>query len=203
VVFKDEILKGEQPAILDRDLFDAVQAEFSEKATNHQAARTKSEALLAGRIFDDRGNRMTPSHARKGDLKYRCYLSSSLLQGAPERAGSVRRVPAAELEALVVRSVREHIKPLQPVDDRSLAGTYIERVEVQPGRLVVRLSRVSDATSEQAGGGAVLQVPWRKTCPYRKSNPDVLMVQSSQERLGDDAANCLNRPRNRCILAQR
>ena len=29
------------------------------------------------------------------------------------------------------------------------------------------------------------------------------MVQSSQERLGDDAANCLNRPRNRCILAQR
>jgi hypothetical protein len=34
-------------------------------------------------------------------------------------------------------------------------------------------------------------------------SPDVLMVQSSQERLGDDAANCLNRPRNRCILAQR
>jgi hypothetical protein len=41
------------------------------------------------------------------------------------------------------------------------------------------------------------------SCPYRKSNPDVLMVQSSQERLGDDAANCLNRPRNRRILAQR
>jgi len=37
--------------------------------------------------------------------------------------------------------------------------------------------------------------------PYRKSNPDVLMVQSSQERLGDDAANCPNRPRNRRILA--
>ena len=40
-------------------------------------------------------------------------------------------------------------------------------------------------------------------CLYRKSNPDVLMVQSSQEWLGDDAANCLNRPRNRRILAQR
>ena len=40
-------------------------------------------------------------------------------------------------------------------------------------------------------------------CPYRKSNPDVLMAQRSQERLGNDAANGLDRPRNRCILAQR
>ena len=39
-------------------------------------------------------------------------------------------------------------------------------------------------------------------CPYRKLNSNVLMVQSSEERLGNDAANCLDRPRNRCILAQ-
>jgi hypothetical protein len=29
----------------------------------------KSAALLAGRIFDDRGNRMTPSHVRKRGIK--------------------------------------------------------------------------------------------------------------------------------------
>ena len=75
---------------------------------------------MAGRIFDDRGNRMTPSHARKGGIKYRYYLSSALLQGAAERAGSVRRVQAAEVEALVVRSVSEHLKLSQPIDDRSL-----------------------------------------------------------------------------------
>ena len=74
----------------------------------------KSEALLSGRIFDDRGNRMSPSHARKGGIKYRYYLSSALLQGAAERAGSVRRVPAAEIEALVARSVREHLKSAAP-----------------------------------------------------------------------------------------
>jgi hypothetical protein len=39
-----------------------------------------------------------------------------------------------------------------------------------------------------------------ETCPYRKSNSDVLMVQSSEVRLGNDAANGLNLPRNRCIL---
>ena len=85
VPFKGEILQGEQPAIVDRDLFDAVQAKLSEQMNSHKAARMKSEALLIGRIFDDRGNRMSPSHARKGGIKYRYYLSSALLQGAAEQ----------------------------------------------------------------------------------------------------------------------
>ena len=63
VTFKGEILKGEQPAIPDGDLFDAVQTKLSEQATNHKATRMKLEALLAGRIFDDRGNRMSPTYA--------------------------------------------------------------------------------------------------------------------------------------------
>jgi hypothetical protein len=37
-------------------------AKLSEQANNHKTTRMKSEALLAGRIFDDRGNRMTPSY---------------------------------------------------------------------------------------------------------------------------------------------
>src|SRR5712672_202105 len=109
VVFKGEVLPGEQPAILDRDPFDAVQAKLSDHRNNQTVARGKSDALLTGRIYDDRGNRMTPSHVRKGGIKYRYYLSSSLLHGQPGRAGSVRRVPAAEVEALVASAVREHI----------------------------------------------------------------------------------------------
>src|SRR6204780_1790336 len=110
VAFKGEILKGEQPAILDRALFDAVQARLNEQVTNHNAKWLKSEALLTGRIFDDRGNRMTPSHARRGNVKYRYYLSSALLQGTAERAGSVRRAPATAVLALVLKSAREHLK---------------------------------------------------------------------------------------------
>jgi site-specific DNA recombinase len=96
VSFKGEVLQGEQPAIVDRDLFDAVQTKLNEQINNHKALRTKSAALLAGRIFDDRGNRMGPSHARKGGIKYRYYLSSALLQGEAARAGSVCRVSAVK-----------------------------------------------------------------------------------------------------------
>jgi hypothetical protein len=62
---KGQVLPGEQPAILDRKLFETVQRKLDEQLTNHSAKRGTSESLLIGRIFDDRGNRMTPSHARK------------------------------------------------------------------------------------------------------------------------------------------
>src|SRR6266403_928356 len=75
VAFKGEVLQGEQPAIVDRDLFDTVQAKLHDQRHNHTVTRAKSDALLIGRIYDDRGNRMTPSHARKGGIKYRYYLS--------------------------------------------------------------------------------------------------------------------------------
>ena len=89
VAFKGEVLAGEQPAIIDRDLFDAVQARLSEQVTNHKVSRTGSEALLLGRIVDDRGHRMSPSHVRKRAIKYRYYLSSALPQGRPKQAGTV------------------------------------------------------------------------------------------------------------------
>jgi hypothetical protein len=139
VPFKGEIFKGEQPAMVDRDLFEAVQARLTEQANHHQTARMRSDALLKSRIFDDRGNRMTPSHTRKGGIKYPYYLSSALLQGMAERAGSVSRVPAAEIETLVVKSVRDHLKLAGTMDDRSVVETQLARMEVQQERLIIYL----------------------------------------------------------------
>jgi DNA invertase Pin-like site-specific DNA recombinase len=161
VKFKSEVLVGEQPAIIDRDLFDAVQVKLNAQVSNHKTARTKSEALLAGRIFDDRGNRMTPSHVRKGGIKYRYYLSSVLLQGSAERAGSVRRVPAVEIETQVAKSVREHLKLSASIDDRSLIDRHVARVEVQSERLVIQL--VQPHKTDRAKVDGTLNVPWRKT----------------------------------------
>src|ERR1700747_1256343 len=127
-----------------------------------------SEALLTGRIFDDRGNRMSPSHVRKGGRKYRYYLSSALFHGAAERAGSVRRVPAADIEALVIRSVREHLKPSQEIDDRSLVHTHVARVEVQPEQLIIQLAETQGSDRQKVGSNAALQVAWQKTISRRR-----------------------------------
>jgi site-specific DNA recombinase len=183
VPFKGEILRGEQTAIVDQGLFDAVQAKLSEQINGHKAARIKSEALLAGRIFDDRGNRMTPSHARKRGIKYRYYLSSTLLQGQAERSGSVRRIPATEIEALVIRSVRDHLKPSAPIDDRSLVDTHVARVEVQPEQLVIQLAQPERTNRKGARAVKTLRVPWHKTPSMRRREillPDALDPQHAR-----------------------
>ena len=155
VSFKGEVLKGEQPAIVDRALFDAVQAKLDEQNNSHKTTRMKSEALLAGRIFDDRGNRMSPSHARKNGIKYRYYLSSALLDGRPTKAGSMPRVPAVEIETLVVKAVREHLKLEEPDDDAGIVKAHVVRVEVQADQLVVQLASTQKSKRGRPSAGNI------------------------------------------------
>jgi site-specific DNA recombinase len=111
---------------------------------------------------------MSPSHARKGGVRYRYYLSAALVQGAAERAGSVRRVPAADIEALVIRSVREHLQLSQTIDDRSLVDTHVARVDVQSHQLVIKLAHLPTANSQKQGDDGVLHVDWQKTISTRR-----------------------------------
>src|SRR5215510_3432204 len=168
VIFKGEVLAGEQPAIVDRHLFDAVQAKLSEQVNNHKIARMRSAALLAGRIFDDRGNRMTPSHVRKRGIKYRYYLSSALLQGQPERAGGVSRIPAAEIEGVVVQSVRDHPNQSEEIEDAVLITTHVARIEVQSDQLVIELTNAKNNGFKRSRGRKVLKVSWRKSPSRRR-----------------------------------
>lgn len=179
VKFKGEILPGEQPAILERDLFEAVQAKLTEQVNNHTTARMQSEALLTGRLFDDRGNRMGPTHARKGRIKYRYYLSAALVDGRPDEAGTVNRVPAAEIEAVVARSVREHLKLLQVAEDKTTIDTYVARIEVHSQHLSVRLSEIS-ATEGTVQKPGVIRVPWQKQPSRRRRE---VLLPASQARV--------------------
>ena len=95
VPFKGEVLDGEQPRILDRDLFDAVQAKLSEQTTNHRTTRMNSAALLTGRIFDDRGNRMGSELHEIGreEGKRDCHIH--LADAAPLSLGGVLEISKA------------------------------------------------------------------------------------------------------------
>ena len=70
-------------------LFEAVQAKLAASATARQLRLKASPAILAGRLFDDRGNRMTPTHTNKRGARYRYYVSHAILQKRKEEAGSV------------------------------------------------------------------------------------------------------------------
>src|SRR5476649_507052 len=111
VKYKDEILPGEQPAIMDRALFDAVQQKLTDQWTNRTTIRNASDYLLAGLLFDDAGHRMIPTHATKAGVRYRYYVSLPHLHGESKIAsvGSVSRIPAAEIEDIIVKSLQEYL----------------------------------------------------------------------------------------------
>jgi site-specific DNA recombinase len=82
--------------------FEAVQAKLAANAVERRLQRRESASPLTSRIFDDRGNRMSRTHANKRGARYRYYVSYPILQGRTKEAGSVIRVPPSEIEALVI-----------------------------------------------------------------------------------------------------
>ena len=114
VVYRGEVHRGDHAPILDRALFEAVQAKLAAQAVARRCRLRGSPALLSGRLFDDRGNRMSPSHTNKAGARYRYYVSQAVLQKKPQAAGSIGRVPAAEVEALVMTALRNHLRRAAP-----------------------------------------------------------------------------------------
>jgi len=153
VRYKGEVFPGEQPAILDRAMFEAVQAKLDQQRTNYAKARQQSQSLLMGRIFDDRGNRMTPTYAVKNGIRYRYYISAPLLQGQSDKAAKLNRVPAAEIERLIIGPLRKQLgishhdektgEDAASPTDRELVSTHVARVDVKQDHLAIQLLTVS------------------------------------------------------------
>jgi DNA invertase Pin-like site-specific DNA recombinase len=105
-VHKGVSYPGEHVGIIDRRVWDKVQARFQENPRKRAAAtRAQTPSLLKGIIFGPTGVAMSPTHTRKNGRLYRYYLSQTVLkQGAGDCP--VARVPAAEIEKIVIDQVR-------------------------------------------------------------------------------------------------
>jgi len=178
VKYKDEILPGEQPAIMDRALFDAVQQKLTDQWTTRSTTRNASDHLLTGLLFDDVGHRMVPTHASKAGVRYRYYVSLPHLHGESKTAsvGSVSRVPANDIENIIVKSLNEHLiaqkeKPASSrshVRDGKAALEQVARIDVHEDRLAVRFKSADDEETSDAADTHLLSIPWQKP-PSRKS----------------------------------
>src|SRR5439155_5287194 len=106
VRYKNEIFPGPQAPLMDRELFEAVQMKLTEQWSHRTVTRNKSASLLSGLLFDDAGHPMVPTHATKNRVRYRYYDSQPHLRGhAKSPSGSIFRVPAADIEAVVSKEL--------------------------------------------------------------------------------------------------
>jgi site-specific DNA recombinase len=178
VKYKVEILPGEQPVIMDRELFDAVQQKLTDQWSHRNHAKTKSDHLLTGLLYDDAGHRMVPAHATKAGIRYRYYVSLPHLKGESKTVsvGSISRIPATDIEDIIVKSVNEHLVAQhdQPIstseraDDRGLIAEQVVRIDVHKDRLIVRFKPAGTEEASHSTDGQLLTIPWQKP-PSRKS----------------------------------
>jgi DNA invertase Pin-like site-specific DNA recombinase len=78
--------KGEHEAILERQTFEQVQDILRSNRITRRIKHSESGALLQGKLFDDKGNRMGPSFSSKNGVRYRFYVSRAL-RGRKHMAG--------------------------------------------------------------------------------------------------------------------
>ena len=169
VVYRGQAFRGDHQPILDVELFAAVQAKLSARAVERRCRLRGRPALLTGRLFDEQGQRMTPTHTNKKGVRYRYYVSQAMLrQRSP---GPIGRVPAPELEAAVTDAIRRHLqgdgtdpKPF-PEADRELIERHLLRVTLCANEVVVHLRQniAGEFGPHESAAAAETKVtiPWR------------------------------------------
>jgi DNA invertase Pin-like site-specific DNA recombinase len=148
---------GEHEPIIDRGIFEKVQQLIESHGISRRGRCHEGGALLKGLIFDDRGNRMSPSFSVKGGVRYPFYVSSALLKGRKSEAGSISRVSATDVEAAVLDAVRRQFGESRNNGGHTandLIEQSVARIVLQPKQVVIVLK------SSGENGSDPIEVPW-------------------------------------------
>ena len=139
--------KGEHEAILDRPTFDRVQELLKSNTVKRKIKFSEGGALLQGKIFDDKGNRMSPSFSSKNGVRYRFYVSTAL-NGRTHKAGSVTRISAPEIEGLIEAALSGKLQGQK--------GEMLEQVE----KITVSNGKIGLELTQSKRKRASIQIPW-------------------------------------------
>ncbi|WP_439573827.1 recombinase family protein [Phreatobacter sp.] len=149
IVHKDRHYPGLHPPIIDRAVFEAVQARLDGQARRQGkdgggmaraglAGGGKAASTLTGRIFDADGHPMSPTFAYgRGGTIYRYYVSAPLQQGGklPPADDTPRRISATAIEDFIAN----RLSMLGTTGDRSKHLERTRRIEVLAGRIRIEV----------------------------------------------------------------
>ena len=108
---RDKIYDGQHAAIIDKIVWDKVQAMLADKRNSHASGNNACDpSPLAGLLFDPAGDRMRPVHTTKRGQRYRYYVSPRLIEGSVETGAKGWRIPAEELETVLAKAIVRHLR---------------------------------------------------------------------------------------------
>lgn len=161
---RDAVFEGLHAAIIAPKIWEDVQKRLQIKAPHLRGARIAATCAspLIGKVFDESGDRLTPSHANKRGKRHRYYVSSRLLKSTGEKGIPGWRLPAHQLEEQITDTLRRHLDVIatglniyelttneilrigmavkeRQSDPRSLLK-LVERIDIAAGTVKIRLS---------------------------------------------------------------
>ena len=183
--YKEKWFPGEHQPIVDQKIFAAVQDLLKTNSVERKAHRTASEAILMGKLYDDRGNRMTPSFSTKNGIRYRFYVSSALLRGRKHQVGTVGRVAAQDIEPKVLSAVAEMPSASDGHNAVTPSGLEsIERITVHSDHVLIT-AIPTDADAENAAE-ITFRFPWSRSSASEPST--MLETDGASPSYPDEAA---------------
>ena len=168
---KDKVHDGQHPAIIAADLWQEVQDRLTgDAARDRGKGNAASGSPLAGKLYDETGDRLTPSHTQKNGRRLRYYISRRLVTDRRNDHPDAWRLPAREVEAGIAGQLRVHLmKPeiltelvedisaseipdlqaklhgiatdCEPDRGAALWAPLLRRADISQGRILLRLDR--------------------------------------------------------------
>jgi DNA invertase Pin-like site-specific DNA recombinase len=191
---RDKVFEGQHKAIIEPERWDRVQRKLQQVATTQRRKpRLTKPSPLCGKLFDETGDRLTPTHTKtQRGSRLRYYISRRLIAEAGTPHSGAWRLPAADLEQRVAELVRavltepgfaaqtsrnatsdiigrrtSTLAAFVDAADTSAFLSIIERLDIGPGKLHLRLDRgvlakAMDATPDDLDENVLM-----RTAPFQ------------------------------------
>ncbi len=125
--------QGEHEGIIDISLFEQVQAVMADNRINRQHYDPK-KSLLSGKLYDDRGNAMSPSWSTgSGGKTYRYYVSQAIIRKEPSKLGKIGKVSLPQLENFIDSWFEQFLREKPEIHQ------YIQHFEVSKQKKLLKL----------------------------------------------------------------
>ena len=111
---KGIVHEGLHEGIISKEKWQQVQASLTNKACTERGHKKQSvKSILKGKIFDVDGVPYTPMRANRDGKQYRYYVSQNLAQNRNHPKGVISRLPAHEIETLVLDALTAEMRDIK------------------------------------------------------------------------------------------
>ena len=132
IVHKNKEYNGQHEPILSEELFKNVQNLLKANAVKRKhSTNAKTGSLLAGLLYDDKGNKMLPSYSNGKGKQYRYYVSQAIKDPADHERGEITKISAGEIENFVQNDFVKLLKNTHKMQE------YLESYSVEQQQLML------------------------------------------------------------------